>query len=140
MRPFLSISKTTVMDLPLLRALQAMKHVEDDPSRNFQTKTMDLETFTPAYPHAFIIDQCTEKDEAREALAKYELALINGRLCRDVLSDCWYFLLHSSNIPFCYLRKLIKLLLHYFFQGLVECSVCIFPKTALSFRHSECVY
>ena len=48
------------MDLPLLRVLQAMKRVEDDPSNEFQTKIIDLASFTPTYPNIFLVDQSAE--------------------------------------------------------------------------------
>ena len=46
-----------IMDLPLLQSLQAMKLIEDDASRKFQTKTMELETFSPMYHNVMIVDQ-----------------------------------------------------------------------------------
>ena len=45
------------MDSSLLRMLQSMKRIEDDPSRHFQTKTIDLATFVPKYPNVMIVDQ-----------------------------------------------------------------------------------
>ena len=40
----------------LIRKLQSMKRIEDDPANKFQTKTIDLLTFTPKYNHvAFVV-------------------------------------------------------------------------------------
>ena len=49
------------MDLPLLRKLQAMKRVEDEPSRYFKTKTIDSATFVPMYPNVIIVDQSIDE-------------------------------------------------------------------------------
>ena len=48
------------MDLPLLRMLQSMKRIEDDPARHFQTKTIDLATFVPKYPNLILVDQSVD--------------------------------------------------------------------------------
>ena len=56
------------MDLPLLRVLQAMKRVEDDPSNEFQTKIIDLASFTPTYPNIFIVDQSAESKDSSQLL------------------------------------------------------------------------
>ena len=48
------------MDLPLLRMLQSMKRIEDDPACHFQTKTLDLATFVPKYPNVILVDQSVD--------------------------------------------------------------------------------
>ena len=45
------------MDLPLLRTLQFMKKIEDDPSNEFGTEKIELETFTPKYSRVIVVDQ-----------------------------------------------------------------------------------
>ena len=41
----------------LLRMLQSMKRIEDDPSNQFQTDNLDFTTFTPKYPNIALVDQ-----------------------------------------------------------------------------------
>ena len=48
------------MNSSLLRMLQSMKRIEDDPARHFQTKTIDLVTFVPKYPNVILVDQSIE--------------------------------------------------------------------------------
>ena len=48
------------MNSSLLRMLQSMKRIEDDPARHFQTKTIDLVTFVPKYPNVILVDQSLE--------------------------------------------------------------------------------
>ena len=45
------------MDLSLLRTLQLMKKLEDDPANEFRTGIIDLETFTPKYSRVIVVDQ-----------------------------------------------------------------------------------
>jgi len=45
------------MDLPLLRILQSMKRMEDDPTRDFMTEEIDLSKFIPKYRRIFVVDQ-----------------------------------------------------------------------------------
>ena len=45
------------MDVPLLRILQFMKRLEDNPSNEFETGRIDLETFTPKYSRVVVVDQ-----------------------------------------------------------------------------------
>ena len=51
------------MDLPLLRKLQAMKRIEDDPSRRFQTKTLELASLIPMYRNVIIVDQNLDRSQ-----------------------------------------------------------------------------
>ena len=44
------------MDLTLFRALQSIKTIEDD-DLEFQTQTIDYDTFHPKYPHVIVVDQ-----------------------------------------------------------------------------------
>ena len=62
------------MDLPLLRKLQVMRRIEDDPSRRFQTKTFELASLTPMYRNVIIIDQ-----NADESLFKRPCPFIVSR-------------------------------------------------------------
>jgi len=45
------------MDEPLLRILQSIKQIEDDPSMQFHTKEIDLATFIPKHDNVIVVDQ-----------------------------------------------------------------------------------
>ena len=49
------------MELHLLKMLQSMKRIEDDPENHFQTKNINLKTFTPKYSKVAIVAQDTKK-------------------------------------------------------------------------------
>jgi len=50
------------MERSLLRHLQSMKRIEDDPANRFQTETLDLRNFTPQYPNVIVVDQRAPDD------------------------------------------------------------------------------
>ena len=49
------------MELCMLRMLQSMMRIEDDPENLFQTKTIDLKTFIPKYSKVVLVGQDTRK-------------------------------------------------------------------------------
>ena len=51
------------MDEPLLRILQSIKRIEDDPSMQFQTGKIDLASFIPKYHKVFVVDQRCDPNE-----------------------------------------------------------------------------
>ena len=51
-------------NVSLLKMLQSMKRIEDDPSKRFQTNDIDLSTVTPKYPNVVIVDQNSERFKA----------------------------------------------------------------------------
>lgn len=57
------------MDESLLRILQSIKRIEDDPAMQFETKTIDLATFIPKYENVVVVDQQWEPSESAIQLA-----------------------------------------------------------------------
>ena len=45
------------LKLKLLKKLQVMKRVEDESSRHYRTKSIDLASFVPMYSNVIIVDQ-----------------------------------------------------------------------------------
>ena len=52
-----------VMDETLLRTLQSIKRIEDDPALQFQTEKIDLATFFPKYPNVVVVDQRVDQSQ-----------------------------------------------------------------------------
>ena len=63
------------MDVPLLRTLQSIKRIEDDPSMRFQTEKIDLATIIPKYENIVVVDQqwnhSTVVQNSQESERKY---------------------------------------------------------------------
>ena len=72
------------MDLPLLRTLQMMKRLEDDPSNEFETDRIDLGTFTPKYGNVIVVDQRVDESQLTLQIGKWRIGTIPLGTLRNV--------------------------------------------------------
>ena len=83
----LSLSRSpgeNVLDEALLRTLQSIKDIEDDPSLQFRTEKIDLTTFTPKYPNVVVVDQQVEQSQLPHSLTFGDFGMLpSGILSAD---------------------------------------------------------
>ena len=85
------------MDLTLFRALQSIKTIEDD-DLEFQTQTIDYETFQAKYPHIIVVDQRKKSPDERSITTAAGISI--GRRIVIFLSGIGYRILprHTDRI------------------------------------------
>ena len=65
-----------VMDVHLLRTLQSIKQIEDDPSLQFQTNKIDLDSFIPKYQNVVLVDQQWHQSQLMTRMVGTEISLL----------------------------------------------------------------
>ena len=91
------------MDLPLLRQLQLMKSVEDDPSNEFGTEKIDLKTFTPKYSQVIIVDQRVDKSQLKHSVDQWDFGDIPPGVLFNVEPSKTRFIFNSLSMALEYI-------------------------------------
>ena len=111
------------MDEPLLRMLQSIKRIEDDPSMRFQTETIDLATFIPKCERVVFVDQRFDLSQ-HSMVAKGVALLPPGIISPGIRSRRRHFIANeltwASDFAFCA-----------YFQGKVSSGWTIILKDGL---------
>jgi len=85
------------MDEPLLRILQSIKRIEDDPSMQFQTEEINLATFIPKYKNVIVVDQRCDPSQLsvrEEALTSPQVQSTGKHFTTNQLSKAFELALH----------------------------------------------
>jgi len=86
------------MDLSLFRTLQSVKAVENN-NPEFQTQTIDYDTFQPKYPHVIIVDPKKTSQAGKRGLIQVKTlteAIKAAVRYSPILGKCWSFILREG--------------------------------------------
>ena len=83
------------MDLPLLRHLQFIKKLEDDPANEFKTGRIDLKSFTPRFSRVIVVDQRVDQTRFKHSIGDLKFGDLPPGSLYNVKPSKMRFIFHS---------------------------------------------